>query len=233
MVESPGASVAITPCSDGGGTSTFVCGLNSTDCLSDTNTWTMSGGNSLVLRPAQIAMVQPILQSTTSRTPSLVTRDQTAISCPAASTAANATALYTSGQMAGLGCGLGLPLGFALLVSLYLLRKEREKHAGPKLMYKLPDNHDDFTLRVPSNLRTNSNLSLGSHTAGDPYSNPSSRRNSIGTTGSGKPIHLQTFAQRYEMMKNDPGRQRHELDGAPPYPPEVHWHELDAKRMSR
>lgn len=135
--------------------------------------------------------------------------------------------------MAGLGCGLGLPLGLALLVALYLLRKEREKHAEPKLMYKLPDNHDEFALRVPSNIRTNSNLSLGSHTIGGAYSNPSSRRNSIGTTASGKPIHMQTFAQRYEMLKNDPGRQRHELDGAMSYPPEVHWHELDAKRSSR
>ena len=187
-----------------------------------------------MLRPAQVsALVEPTLKNTTSAALSDVSRAQNVVSCPSASTAANATALYTSSQMAGLGCGLGLPLGFALLVALYLLSKEREKHAGPKLMYKLPDNHDEFTLRAPSDLRSHSNLSLASHTIGGAYSNPSSRRNSIGTNGSGNPIHLQTFAQRYEMMKNDPGRQRHELDGAMPYPPDVHWHELDAKRMSR
>ena len=188
----------------------------------------------MVLKTSQIAaLVEPALQNSSTACPSAA----------AASTAANATALYTGGQMAGLGCGLGLPLGLALLFLVYLLRQERAKHAGPKLMYKLPDNHDDFTIR--SNLRTNSHLSLSSHTVGGAYSNQSSRRNSIGTIGSGKPIHLQTFAQHYDMLKYkgasvneiDLGRQRHELDGsgasAPPYPEEVHWHELDAKRMSK
>lgn len=124
--------------------------------------------------------------------------------------------------MAGLGCGLGFPLGFALIMAIYLLRREKERHAGPELMYKLPDNHDEFMSRAPPNYRTNSNFSsLGSHTMGGAYSNTSSRRNSIGTTSSGKPIHLQTFAQRF-------GTERFELAA----PADAVRHELDSKRMS-
>nr|OQO25360.1 hypothetical protein B0A51_09933 [Rachicladosporium sp. CCFEE 5018] len=125
---------------------------------------------------------------------------------------------FTSGQMAGLGSAIGFPLALALLVSLLLLRKEKHKHSPPKLMYKLPDNHTEFSFRPPPPLRTQSAMSLGSYHSDRPHS----RRDSTGmtATANSKPIHLQSFPERYEQLKNakvsEFAVERHELDGTLP-----------------
>jgi len=225
-IVSPSTGIAITPCTSNNGTNTFVCGLNSTDCQADTDTWTMADGSSLVLRPSQIvALLGSALENGTSA---------------ATSAAANTSTTYTSSQMAGLGCGLGLPLGFALFAALVLLHKEKQKHAPPKLMYKLPDNHTEFSFRPPPGLRSQSNMSVRSHLSGRP-STTGSRRQSVGatTTANSKPAHMQSFTERYEMMKKhgrvtemDMGFQRHELDGTLPQRDNEQWYELAEKRMS-
>ncbi|KAK5133728.1 hypothetical protein LTR08_007482 [Meristemomyces frigidus] len=123
--------------------------------------------------------------------------------------------------MAGLGCGLGLPLFFALCAALVLLRREKQKYAAPKLMYKLPDDckEDQVNLRPPQLFDSSS-----ASPAPGANSTTGSRRGSLRTVGSKKPAHVQNFLDRYEKMKKglahemDLGNERHELDSTPPYP---------------
>jgi hypothetical protein len=193
----------------------------------------MSDGASLVLRPAQIAA---LLGS------ALATQTEAATACPSNTTASvNGTGTYTSSQVAGLGCGLGLPLGFALFAALVLLHKEKQKHAPPKLMYKLPDNHTEFSFRPPPDVRSQSNMSFGAHASARPSTN-ASRRQSFGTISSinSKPAHMHTFTERYETMikqalvnGSELGTQRHELDGTLPQHQGQQWHELAEKSASR
>lgn len=126
--------------------------------------------------------------------------------------------------MAGLGCGLGLPLGFFLIVALCALYKERQNHTGPKLMYKLPDNHNEFGFRPPPPaLRAHSN-----------YSNFSIDSRQTSQTIDNKPANPHSFLDRYDTMKRE-GKisefQVHELDGVSPHDPSVR-HELSDKRFS-
>lgn len=167
----------------------------------------MAGGTSFVLRPSQLEslVAKPDAANTTKTT-------------------------YTPAQVAGLSCGLALPLAIALVITLHLLREEKRRHASPKLMYKLPDGHDELALRAHPLSR--SNLSLPSHmTAASP-----SRRTSVGTTSSAKPAHLQSFAERYgkrvEAVEMDLGLPRHELDGDVVGMNKLQVHELAEKRLS-
>lgn len=147
---------------------------------------------------------------------------------PSATSANNETTMYTSSQMAGLGCGLGLPLTFFLVVALCALYKERQNHTGPKLMYKLPDNHHEFPYQrppppgltaVPS--RAHSNFSIDS-------------RFTSQTMESSKPANPHSFLDRYDSMKRE-GKvaefQVHEMDGISPHEPAVRF-ELSDKRFS-
>lgn len=220
--EDPSASISITPCGSVDGTNTFVCGLNSTDCQTGSNTFTMTGGSGFVLRPSQIAaLVEPALEA--SETASSSATEATVTFCPSQTSTTNARKVYTGSDMAGLGCGLGLPLFFALCAALILLRRERQKYAKPKLMYKLPDNcKDEFTFRPPQ--RVGSQPSFSSPSSLNP-----SRRQSLRTLSSGRPAHMQNFLERYEAMKRKGelnGLQRHELDSSPGYEEAVKRHEL-------
>lgn len=213
--ESPSTGIAITPCSDDGETSTFTCGLNNSGCQSDDTTWTLTDNTSIVLRPSQIAEL--IESSSSNATSSQI------VTSP--SLATNATKMYTSSDMAGLGCGLGLPLGFFLVVALCALYKERQNHTGPKLMYKLPDNHNEFGgfRPPPPALRAHSN-----------YSNFSIDSRQTSQTMDGKPANPHSFLDRYDTMKRE-GKisefQVHEMDGVSPHDPSVR-HELSDKRFS-
>ncbi|KAK6441015.1 hypothetical protein LTR95_002773, partial [Oleoguttula sp. CCFEE 5521] len=198
----PDSSIAITPCT----ASSFVCGLDNSDCQNPANTWSLNGSTVIVLRASQIAnLVESALESQAANS-------TTNCSSP--------TGIYkfTTGQMAGLGSAIGFPLALALLVSLLVLRKEKHKHSPPKLMYKLPDNHTEFSFRPPPPLRTQSAMSLGSYHSDRPHS----RRDSTGTTATAnsKPIHLQSFPERYEQLKKSKvsefAVERHELDGTLP-----------------
>ena len=224
--------MAITPCKDAGKNSTFTCGLSNRGCSYDT--FQLHGSDALVLRPTQIAkLVEPALSSmsasmaaSATSTPSSQTEsatpDPTSVPELTAShlAAANGTKVYTSSDMAGLGCGLGLPLTFFLVVALCALYKERQNHTGPKLMYKLPDNHEEFDFRKPAPmLRAHSNYSVDS-------------RYTSRTTLDGKPANPHSFLDRYDSMKRE-GKisefQVHEMDaGVSPY-----RHELPDKRFSK
>lgn len=229
--ESPDASIAITPCTNDGDNSTFTCGISSTNCQDSSKTFPLSGGNSLVLRPSQIAsLIQPALESSTT-TPSHLA---------ASSNPANATTMYTSSQMAGLGCGLGLPLTFLLTVALCMLHKEKQKHAGPKLMYKLPDNHDEFLARSqpppprPLYSSHSGKFSVDSHA----YSvRPTlGRENSVLTVDSGRTVaQPHSFLDRWDSTKGRgqaPAVVVHEMDGTSPHDPAVRF-ELSDKRFSK
>ncbi|GAB7350803.1 hypothetical protein MBLNU459_g1340t1 [Dothideomycetes sp. NU459] len=69
----------------------------------------MTGGNSLVLRPSQVA--------------SLVKNAQ-----PTSDNNTNNGAMYPVGALVGVGLGIGLPLLFALIITLLVLRKEKQKN---------------------------------------------------------------------------------------------------------
>lgn len=220
-IESPSTGIAITPCSDNGEHSTFTCGLNTSGCKSDDKTWIMHGNTTLVLRPSQIAeLIEPALASATSSSTPNATSSPVVTS---PTMVANETKLYTASDMAGLGCGLGLPLGFFLVVALCALYKERQNHTGPKLMYKLPDNHTDFNLRPPMYpqraLSNHSNYSVDSR---------------MTSMDAGKQANPHSFLDRYDTMKRE-GKisqfQVHEMDGVSPHEPAVR-HELSDKRFS-
>jgi hypothetical protein len=227
--------MAITPCRDAGKNSTFTCGLSNRGCSYDT--FQLRGGDALVLRPTQIAkLVEPALSSmsasmaaSATSTPSskteTATPDPTSVPEITASNIApvNGTKVYTSSDMAGHGGGLGLPLTFFLVVALCALYKERQNHTGPKLMYKLPDNHEEFDFRKPAPmLRAHSNYSVDS-------------RYTSRTTLDGKPANPHSFLDRYDSMKRE-GKisefQVHEMDGVSPHEPAFR-HELPDKRFSK
>lgn len=139
--------------------------------------------------------------------------------------------------MAGLGCGLGLPLAFFLVVALCMLHKEKQKHAGPKLMYKLPDNHQEFQnafRKPPSALRSHSNMSIDTQRTGAYSAYGLERENSVLTMDSARPTHAHSFLDRYGSISRDgKGTQAvvHEMDGVSPHEPTVRF-ELSDKRFS-
>jgi hypothetical protein len=86
---------------------TFGCGLNGNQCQNTRNTFTMAGGNALVLRPAQIQALVSNYSTPTN----------------------GSSHQYGVGSMIGLALGVGLPLAFSLLMALLVLRKERQRFA--------------------------------------------------------------------------------------------------------
>ncbi|EMC91736.1 hypothetical protein BAUCODRAFT_38871 [Baudoinia panamericana UAMH 10762] len=240
--ESPTGSIAISPCSSASESNTFACGANSTGCQTNGDTFTMSGGNALQLRPTQLAAIISSALPTTSSTSShsltsstsAVVAEKTVTSCPSPSPALLDTSKqYTDTDMAALGCGLGLPLFFALCAALILLRKEQQRHARPKLMYKLPLDHDEYSFRPPPPARAASTLSAvdSAFSSREGYS----KRASLKTLGSQKPAHMQSFMERYESMKKSKvqvqERETHELDSV--NVKDVMRHELSDVRMSK
>ena len=250
LVVDRNAEVAITPCTSGDKTNTFVCGVNTTDCQSDSNTFTMSSDTGLLLRPSQIAvLVGSALATSTSS--SIASAGASKTACASASSAG----LYTSGQMAGVGCGVGLPLCIALVVVILLLRKEKRNPAEMNLMYKLPDETKSgvsFQAPPPAGQKfaqAKDRLSHVSHVSGATQ-NTASRRASMrmmGTqsqTWSPTPIqsqtfsefsHSQSFLERYEAMKRNASAQSVETNRtATPYELESPFpHELSGTRMSK
>jgi hypothetical protein len=144
--------------------------------------------------------------------------------------------------MAGLGCGLGLPLGFFLVVALCDLYKERQNHTGPKLMYKLPDNHNEFGFHHQQQLQQQQQrqqyLQPNITRAHSNYSHSNfsvDSRMTSQTTDVAKPAISHSFLDPYDSMKRD-GKvssefQVHEMDGVSPHEPAVR-HELSDKRFS-
>ncbi|GAB7361774.1 hypothetical protein MBLNU230_g1818t1 [Neophaeotheca triangularis] len=160
--------------------------------------------------------------------------------CPDTST------LFTSGQMAGLALGLALPLLTALITTLLLLRKERSRNSrGPKLMYKLPDNHNDsaFTFHQPNTAFSRPGTAFSySHDAPAATNSVVLPGSALGSTSSLKtPAHVQVFMDRCASPAGlgHKGGERGlsqtnvvELDGAPPRQ-EVQRFELGDGRMSK
>ncbi|KAF2716026.1 hypothetical protein K431DRAFT_350639 [Polychaeton citri CBS 116435] len=235
-------SVSIMPCS----TSKFTCGLNASNCETNTDTFTMQGGNHFILRADQIAsLVTPALQSSNTVSPAATV---TATITAAATARADTRKQYSGGDMAGLACGLALPLLAGLIAALFALRRERQKYAQPKLMYKLPDGHDSFDPREykppPPVMRSASALSLGSPSAPSVYSNPASPVERSESQMGNMPPHIQNLLSRIDSTKKMKMREaglgvhpvvRHELDTAPPYraaDKPAERHELANVRMS-
>lgn len=226
--ESPNTGIAITPCADHGENSTFTCGLDNSRCRDEDNVWKLNSHGNIVLRSSQVAeLLGPAMESSTT---------SPEIEASSASST-NGTTMYTSSQMAGLGCGLGLPLAFFLVVALCMLHKEKQKHAGPKLMYKLPDNHQEFIAQVPqhhNSFRAQSNLSIDSRQTDVYSSHGLGRENSILTINSNRPAQAHSFLDRYDSLKSSHAPSQvvvHEMDGVSPHEPVMRF-ELSDKRFS-
>jgi len=194
--ESTGSAIDLTPCSSDGASNTFVCGINTTACQRDSNTFVMAGAGGLSLRADQVAT---ILQSVLAATPSATA--STAQITVTATPSAAASGLHTSTDMVALGCGLGLPMLLALCTALLLLHRERQKHAKPKLMYNLPDScNEDFTFH-PAPIPGHQSSPYPPSSVSDVNSLGVSQRVSFRTDGSQRPGHVQNFLERYETMK--------------------------------
>lgn len=199
--DSPSSSVALTPCADNGGSSSFVCGLNASACSSDTGVFTMSGGGSFTLRPPQVqALIEPVLSSASAS----ATSQTTVTSCPSPPTSGG---MYTAAQMAGLGCGLGLPLLFAIVAAGFFFMRERgwRRHSIVE--------PDSYTFRPPPTIQHPAFRSM-------PVSRDGSEVGSMQTmtTNGHEQQHLHSFLDRYQAMNEKTGRvpvHRVELDGSP------------------
>lgn len=175
------------PCDADSGT--FACGLNN----SCDNAFKMKGGDSFVLRASQIAALVhgASTNSTTSSTTASATASNT--KCPEGT--------YTGGALAGVGLGIGLPLFFALVTAIWMLRKEKARHA-PKGMYDLPD---EPAVPLPRLRRPS-------------YTSTLQRSGTMKTTHSQMPLHHPpTFMERYGG-KEDLAMGVQEMDlGVPTY----------------
>lgn len=187
-----------------------MCGLNNTHCRDSTKTFTLSGTNSLILRPAQVsALVAPILSSSSSS--SATTLPTTSVqpsaeisSCP---DAANGP-YYTLGQMAGLGAGLGIPLFIAVCTAFMFWRKEHQRR--PKLMYELPDD-ELFDRKPPPSTFFPAHpavRSLSSREGGfgvKPAYDLRSFSPVVSPIAQGRdtPPHMHSFAERYSAMNHN------------------------------
>nr|POE72356.1 hypothetical protein CFP56_12229 [Quercus suber] len=210
--EEKSSAVPITPCGmSTDGATTFGCGANSSVCLAS-DTFTMSGGSTFVLRTSQIAS---LIGSVTNALPTSTN---------------STTGLYTGGQLAGIGIGVALPLFLGLLVALLLLYRERQKHNGPKPIQRLTDDmKNDFLMSPPP--RTLSYAGSRPSTSGG-RSIPPSRGSTTTVASTPAPAHLATMLARYETTKT--GRstfvdetemmptRRHELVGSPAATPPPH-----------
>ncbi|KAK5732675.1 hypothetical protein LTR17_010356 [Elasticomyces elasticus] len=182
----------------------------------------MTGGSGLSLRADQVAT---LLQSVLSSPSETASATQVTVTVTPSATA-DPSGLYTRTNMVALGAGLGVPLFLALCFCGFMLLRERQKHAKPKLMYKLPDScKDEFTFRPPP-------IPVSPYTASS-VSDANSRA-SFRTTGSQKPEHQQSWLQRYETMAQRGQiheKERHELDTG--FAKELPRHELPDRRVSR
>ncbi|KAK5117341.1 hypothetical protein LTR62_005958 [Meristemomyces frigidus] len=192
----------------------------------------MTVGSGIQLRSEQIAT---ILSSVLSATPSAtgIVSNPT-VTVTAAATAAAGT--FTAGALAGIACGVGLPLLVALCAVLILWRREKRKHAPPKLMYKLPDDKDEFTFRPPTAPHTRPSASRVTSYANTSVSGMAgSESGSMRTVASERPAHMQNFAERYQSMRSAGMRgepERHELDSSAAIQDMIR-HELGVGRRSR
>ena len=108
------SSVSLTACD--ASTKTFTCGLDNTQCQNNQSTFVMSGGNALVLRPAQVEALTAGYQAASS----------------------HKGHLYTLGTVVGVSMGIGLPLLFAFILTFLVLRKERQRFALKTLCDQQP-----------------------------------------------------------------------------------------------
>lgn len=208
-IDSPSSSIALTPCSDNGGSSSFVCGLDASACSSDSE-FTMTGGGSFILRPAQVqALIEPVLNQSAA---------QTSAECSSKS-----QGMYSASQMAGLGCGLGLPLLFFICAAAFLFIRERS--------------HRRDSIIEPTSYNFQPPPPMLQHPAfrSTPVSRDGSEIGSMQTvTTADGPAHLGSFLDRYQSMNEKTGRvpvHRVELDGSPinrgPRPPLSHQGTFD------
>ena len=246
------SAVGISPCTSGGSSNSFVCGVNTNQCQDDANTFSISSDTGIILRPAQIAALVESTLATAA--PSGAIPQVTVTATP------NSAGLYTAGTLAGVAVGIALPLLIILGVFFILLRREKRRFSKPKLMYKLPDELNDdlsvhstvHSLQPPRSIVQSPAFSSyrSSHASG--MTSPVDNRGSVRTTGtlaSSRPAasprirsaQSQTFLERYETMKRnalaqsvDTSESRHELDTPPATTPtkEMPRYELSDTRMS-
>lgn len=112
LVASSSTNISLTAC----GSDSFVCGLNTTQCQNNVDTFTMTGGSSLVLRPSQVSALLKDTQPTSDN-----------------GSAGSTGTMYPIGALVGIGLGIGLPLLFSLIITLFILRKEKQKNDMMKI----------------------------------------------------------------------------------------------------
>jgi hypothetical protein len=206
-VVSRNSSIPVTACTNNGEDSEFMCGLNAANCKNNSTLFTLPSAN-ITLRPSELeALVKPAVSSALAQTTT-----QAAVQMRITVTAmptANPDAIYTPGQMAGLGVGLAVPLLVASFIAFSLWRRDRAR--TPKLMYPLPDDMED-----PYTAKDGRPLTSGANSLRPPVSRDGSIL-SFNTISAGTPAHMQTFAERYQVMKGASGFQiqRVELDASP------------------
>jgi hypothetical protein len=127
--------------------------------------------------------------------------------------------------MAGLGVGLMIPLLIAIALSIFLWRREVAR--TPRLMYPLPDNMEDpYTMKGGKSLSAYPLPASVAPGLRPPVSRTGSAASSnvglkmgMNKSQGGQPVHMQSFAERYHLMKSATNGtlqvQRVELDASP------------------
>ena len=101
--------------------------------------------------------------------------------------------------MAGLGCALGLPLLFCICAALFMWRRQR--NGRPKLMYKLPDDHNEF-----GGFKTPIPVSAPVSPAGLRPPSFGSYHGSVHVAQAsrpGTPAYMQNYLERYQATMNE------------------------------
>lgn len=143
---------------------TFVCGLNNSDCLDNTYTFQIAGGNNFILRrnqtdagPALAVEISPTSDPTVvdgANSTTTATSTQT-VTVTAAANGSATDKQYSAAAIAGTAVGVGVPLVFALAGAFFVIhslqkkvRRAEDHQGGSAYPEKTQDHTQDGTHRT-------------------------------------------------------------------------------------
>lgn len=114
------AGAPLQPCN--GDQGLFACGTSNSDCINDENTFTITGGNAILLH--QSGKTEPLTVAPTS---TLAAAAVASNSGPVSTLNKAKNAQFTEGDMIGVGAGVGVPLLLALIGTICVICNQRQK----------------------------------------------------------------------------------------------------------
>lgn len=210
-------------------TNMFACGLNTTSCLDNSNTFKFIGGTDIILRDDQVTgqtvavEISPTMTSTalgsasttsgssngSGRTTTVTVTSTAGGSAATAKQATNKASInanqYSAADVAGAAAGAGVPLLLALVGAVFVIMSQRKKLRRAEAGYEKPQS--DGYQRTPSS----------AHAApfGGPYEvKPGTVSPSYAPVMQQSPPPAHGHFREMVPMEMGVERERQELDGA-------------------